>query len=115
MAVNVPRVLGLREEIISVLEKIRDDVLKNNPELAGVFDRLIIFIEVQKMELQKERYSFQKLSLLIKFIDLIDIIYKWTNTLCYKIGCYFATLTTYKMEKKWQLGKILSSSGLMQI
>lgn len=75
--VNMPRILGLLEEISLRLNKIREKVSENNPELVGILDRLLVYIEVQKQELHKERFSFESLSSIMKFIvNLIDIISK---------------------------------------
>lgn len=116
MKVNTPGVLELLEEIIWQLKELRKNVSESNPELVGVFDRLIMHIESQRDELLKERFSYEKLSKLMKFIvDLIYIIDKWTDTLYYKFNRFLAILNKIKLERKCRLEKILNSLGLMPI
>lgn len=116
--IDTPRVLGLLEEISCELIKIREKVSENNPEFVGVLDRLLVYIEVQKEELLKERFSFESLSNIMKFIaNLIDITNKLNNTLCCHVSRYLAALNIFKLKvnKKWQLVKISSYLELTQI
>ena len=116
--VDIPRVIGLLEEISFRINKIREEDSEANPKLVGVLDRLLIYIEVQKDELRKERFSFESLSNIMKFIvNLIDIIGKWNNTLYCHVSRYFAALNIFKLRvnKKWQLVKISSYLELTQI
>ncbi len=116
MEVNTPQVLELLEEIISEIKLLQENVSDSNPELVGVFDRLIMHVESQRDELLKERFSYEKLSTLMKFIvDLIYIIDKWTDTLYYKVRRFLAILNKMELVKKWQSGKISSSLELTQI
>lgn len=116
--INMPRVLGLLEEISRRLNELREEVSENNPESVGVLERLLVYIEVQKDELRKERFSFESLSNIMKFIvNLIDIIGKYNNTLCCHVSRYLAALNIFKLRvnKKWRLVKISSYLELTQI
>lgn len=116
MYVNIPPVLELLEEIIVEIKLLQEKISESNPEMVGVFDRLIMYIEGQRNELQKERFSYEKLSTLMKFIvDLIYIIDKWTDTLYYKFSRFLAILNKMELETKCRSGKILNSLGLMPI
>ncbi|MEW6003289.1 MAG: hypothetical protein AB1638_11690 [Nitrospirota bacterium] len=117
MHVNTPRVLELLEEIISELKELQENVSESNPELVGVFDRLIMHIEGQKSELLKGRFSYERISTLMKFIvDLIYIIDKWTNTLYYKVSRLIAISNKIELRRrKCRLGKISNFLGLMPI
>lgn len=116
--VNMPRVLGLLEEISRRLNELREEVSEKNPEFVGVLDRLLVLIEVQKQELHKERFSYESFSIIMKFIaNLIDVIGKWNNTLCCQVSRYLAALNIFKLRvnKKWRLVKISSYLELTQI
>ncbi len=116
--VNMPRVQGLLEEISMRLNELREKVSENNPELEGVLERLLVYIEVQKIELHKERFSIESLSNIMRFIvNLIDVIGKWNNTLCCHVSRYLAALNIFKLKvnKKWRLVKISSYLELTQI
>lgn len=116
MDVNTPRVLELLEEIAAKLNELKANVSENNPELVGVFDRLLMHIEGQKSELLKGRFSYERISTLMKFIvDLIYIIDKWTDALYYKVRRFLAILNKMESVKKWQSGKILNSLELTLI
>lgn len=106
---NIPRILGLLDEMESQLNKIS----KSNPELEGVLDHLVALIEVQRQELQNKRFSYEDLSILMKLVvNLIEIVGKWTNTLYYKICRCIATMN--RGYRICQLEKALSCSGFMQ-
>jgi hypothetical protein len=109
MANNITRVLGLLNEMEIELQKISE----SNPELEGVLDHLLTLVKVQRQELQKKRFSYVDLSLLMKFIvNLIEIIDKWNNTLYYKFCRCKATIN--RGYRICQLVKALSCSGFMQ-
>ncbi len=100
MNVNTPRVLDLLEEIVSQLKKLKENFSESNSELVGVFDRLIMHVERQKRELLKGRFSYERISTLMKFIvDLIYIIDKWTDTLYYKVCRFLAILNKMNGRK----------------
>lgn len=106
---NIPRVLGLLNEMESELQKISE----SNPELAGVLDHLVALVKVQRQELQKKRFSYEDLSILMKLIvNLIEIVGKWNNTLYYKFCRCIATIN--RGYRICQLVKALSCSGFMQ-
>ena len=116
--VNMPRVLGLLEEISSRLNELREKISENNPEFLGVLERLLVYIEIQKEELRKERFSFESLSTIMKFIvSLVDVIGKCNNTLYCHVSRYLAALNIFKLKvnKKWGLVKISSYLELTQI
>ena len=107
---NIPRVLGLLDEMEIELQKIS----QRNPNLEGVLDHLVALIEVQRQELQKKRFSYEDLSILIKLIvNLIEIVGKWHNTLYYKFGRYIAPINRTRGFKLCRLGKALNYSGFM--
>lgn len=100
MDVNTPRVLELLEEIAAKLNELKVHVSESNPELVGVFDRLLMHIEGQKSELLKRRFSYERISTLMKFIvDLICIIDKWTDALYYKVRRFLAILNKMNRRK----------------
>lgn len=106
---NIPRVLGLLNEMESELQKISE----SNPEFVGVLDHLVDLVEVQRQELQKERFSYEDFSILMKLaVNLIEIVGKWNNTLYYKFCRCIATIN--RGYRICQLGKALSCSGFMQ-
>ena len=116
--VNMPRVIGLLEEISLRINEIREKVSEKNSEFVGVLERLLVYIEVQKQELRKERFSIESLSNIMKFIvNLVDIIDKCNNTLCCHVSRYLAALNIFKLKvnKKWRLVKISSYLELTQI
>lgn len=103
--VNIPRVLWLLDRISHELKEVREKIPNSNPELEGVFDRLLVYIEVQKKELLSESYSYEKLSGIMKFIaNLIEIISRWNDTLYYKVARCLATLNIFRQK----LGKYVS-------
>lgn len=106
---NIPRVLELLNEMDQELQRISE----SNPALAGVLDQLAAIVEDQRQELhQKKRFSYEDLSILIKFtVSLIDIVGEWTNTLYYKFCRSMATIV--RGFQICQLGKVLSCSGFM--
>ncbi len=115
---NMPRVLRLLEEISLRLNELREEVSENNPEFLCGLERLLVYIEVQKDELRKERFSIESLSSILKFVvNLIDVIGKCNNTLCCHVSRYFAALNIFKLKvnKKWRLVKISSYLELTQI
>ena len=99
--INIPRVLRLLEGISSELKKVRKEIsTKNNPELVGVFDRLLVQIEVQKSELVKEGFSYENPSRITKLIvNLIEFIVKWNDILYYKISRCLAALNKIVLVK----------------
>jgi|GEM_PF-4561397 len=108
MATN-PRVLGLLNEMEREFQKIST----RNPELEGVLDHLVDLVKVQRQELQRQRFSYEDLSILMKLIvTLIEFVGKWNNTLYYKICRCIATMN--RGYRTCQLEKVLSCSGFMQ-
>lgn len=109
MAANIPRILGVLDEMENELQKISE----RNPELVGVLDHFAALVKVQRLELQKKSFSYEDLSILMKLIvNLIEIVGKWNNTLYYKFCRYPATIN--RGYRECQLEKALSCSGFMQ-
>lgn len=106
---NIPRIQGLLDEMETELLKIS----QVNPDLAGVLDHLVALVEVQRQELQRKRFSYEDLSILMKLVvTLIEIVGKWHNTLYYKFGRYIATIRTRGFIL-CRLERALNYSGFM--
>lgn len=107
---NIPRVLGLLDEMEKQLQRIS----QSNPELAGVLDHLVDLVEVQRQELRKKRFSYEDLSILMKLVvNLIEIVGKWNNTLYYKFSRFIATKN--RGYRICRLGRASSCLGFMPI